>query len=583
MRRAAAILPKPYWRIVMFIAHGGWLRKYARWILAGVLALLIPSFIALFSQSGSSRRREVDLPTVRGKPVNAVEFQRVEESIRAQVLIRTGKQLSRTSQIEDQLRIEAVSRLVQLRKAKEFGIVVSDAELIRQIRSQFLNDSKQFDPERYRHFMILLNNYSISESQFENIMREEITLARLRTLIGSGAKVTPTEIDLTYRPLHEKVGIDLVEFDVADQKEPITITDDAAKAFFEQHQESFRKPALVKVRYVRFAIADARKSIKVTDPEIADYYERNQSKYADTNNVAKPLDSVKDEIREELLTARVEREAADRATAMTTNLVFEANAPRPDFAKVAAAFGVTPRETDYFGARDKVPGVEADLQFNQEAFALDPNERPFSDPVGGKDGYYVLEYRDSKPSVIPPFEQVKAKVIDTLKQQRALEATVKRGQDALTRVKQAVATGKSFAATCAELKLKHTSPEAFSMSDKIDLPAAATIKQTVLGMATNSVSEFISTAKGGLFFHLKQRWPPDPAQFEKDKPQLAEQILQRNRQALFQDWLTAVIRDEQVNFGRQRSQPQPVEQPSEEETIPPVEPAATPPPAPAKS
>ena len=37
-------------------------------------------------------------------------------------------------------------------------------------------------------------------------------------------------------------------------------------------------------------------------------------------------------------------------------------------------------------------------------------------------------------------------------------------------------------------------------------------------MPTNSVSEFIPTATGGLFFHLKDRQPPSPELFEKDKP-----------------------------------------------------------------
>ncbi len=562
----------------MFIAHGAWLRKYARWILAGVLILLIPGFIALFTQTGSSRRQDSHPPTVRGKPVNAVEYQKARTLLIAEHVLSTGKLPPRTAQLEDQLNQEAVVRMLLLKKAAEFGIRVPDEELIRQIRGQpmFLNEKKQFDPERYHRTMIFLNNYGINESQFEEVMRQEFVLAHLRMLVGLGAQVTPTEVNLRYGPLYEKMSIDLVQLNDADHIPSGPITDVEAKAFFEQNKESFRRPAQMKVRYVCFTIADAKKSVTITDQDIADYYERNQAQYVDTNNVPQPLDAVKIEIHEELLLSRAEREAADRATAMTTNLVVDAGAPRPDFAKVAAAFGVTPHETGYFTLRDPVPGVEAGLQFNQEAFALDPKDRPFSDPVTGKDGYYVLEYLDSKPSEIPPFEQVKEKVIEVLKQQRAHEATLKHGQDAVAKVKQALAAGKSFASVCAELKLKHTSPEPFSMSDTNNLPAATTIKQTVLGMATNSVSDFIPTATGGVFFHLKQRLPPDPAQFEKDKPQLAAQALERNRQALFQDWVNNILNEEQVNFGPRRSPPSPAEPTGEE---PEPAPAAEPPPS----
>jgi peptidyl-prolyl cis-trans isomerase D len=569
----------------MFIAHGAWLRKYARWILAGVLILLIPGFVALFTTTGGSRRRESDLPTLRGKPINVAEFQKARNSLMALHLMSAGKTPTRTAQFEDELTQEAVVRVVLLKKASEMSIRVGDDELIQQIRNQpmFLSENKQFDPEKYRRIIISLNTRGVSESQFEETMREEITLAHLRALIGSGAKVTPTELQLAYKPLHEKVAIELVQLDAAEQKEPITVTDDEVKTFFEQNKEAFRTPALAKVRYVFFPIADAKNSVKLTDQEIADYYERNQDRYTDTNNVAKPLDAVKAEIGEELLTARAARETADRATAMTTNLVFEADAPRPDFAKVAAQFAVTVHETSYFGVRDPVSGIEAGLQFNQEAFALDPKERPFSDPVTGKDGYYVLEYLDSKPSQIPPLEQVKDKVIDTLQQQRAHEATIRRGKDTAAQVKQALAAGKSFADACAELKLKPTSPEPFSLSDKTDMPAALAIKQTVLSMATNTVSDFIPTETGGAFFYLKQRLPPDPALLDKDKAELTAQVLERNRQALFQDWINSVLVDEQVNFGPRRSRPQPVEQPGEEapaEPETPAEPAPAPAPAP---
>ena len=59
----------------MFIAHGEKVRKHARWILAGVLVILVPGFVALFTTTGGRERREEDLPTLRGKPVNPAEFE----------------------------------------------------------------------------------------------------------------------------------------------------------------------------------------------------------------------------------------------------------------------------------------------------------------------------------------------------------------------------------------------------------------------------------------------------------------------------------------------------------------------------
>ena len=543
----------------MFIAHGERLRKYAPWILAGVLVLLLPGFILLFSPQGSVKQERSELPTIAGKPVNQAEFQRARNMVMAQVIISTGRQLPRTLQFEDELNIEAVQHLLLTRKSKEFGIRVTDDEVIQQLRAQpvFLNEQKQFDPDRYQRYAIHLNNLGISEMQFEEVLRQQLVLARLRALVGTVAKVTPTELKLNYTPLHEETTIDYVEFDMANHKEPVEIKPDEAKMYYEQKKEVFRKPAEVKARYVYFTLADARKSITVNDDEIAEYYERNKDKYIDSEKKPKPLADVKDEVKKDLLDLRAERLGGDRATGFSVKLVHEPGTARPDFAKIAADSGVTPKETDFFSLRDSVPGVDASRQFNQAAFALGPDV-PFSDPVRGENGYYVLEYIASHPSEIPPFDEIKQQVIDRLKEQRAYEATVKQGRELAGKVKQAVAGGKNFAGACATLGLKAKTSKPFTaMDEELDLPAAKTVQEVTLGMATNSVSEFIPTAKGGLFFHLKDRRPPSSEAFEKDKPQLEARMLERDRQAIFNDWINALMRQERVEYKRKARPQQP--------------------------
>lgn len=549
----------------MFIAHGEWLRKYAPWILAGVLLLLLPGFILLFSPTGSVKDARAELPTIAGKPANAAEFQRAKNIVLAQVLMNAGRQPTRTLEFEDELNIETIQHVILLRKAREFGIRATDEDVVRQIRVQpvFLNQQKQFDPERYQRYTIYLNNLGISESQFEEIIRQQVMLMRLRALVAMDVKVTPLELKLNYTPLHEQTTIDYVEFDAADYKEPIKVTDDEARAYYEQKKESFRRPGQVKVRYVYFTLADAKKSTTISDDEVAEYYERNKDKYLDADKKPEPLADVKDQVKKDLLDLRAERLAGDRATGFSVKLVHEPGTARPDFSKIAADTGVTPQESDFFSLRDSVPGVEAGPQFNQAAFSLS-SEVPFSDPVRGEDGYYVLEYIASKPSEIPSFEEAKQQVVDRLKHERAYEAVVKQGRELHDKVKQATASGKSFAAACAVLKLKAKTAPPFTASDEApDVPAAQTVQEVALGMPTNSVSEFIPTANGGLFFHLKERQPPSPELLEKDKPQFEARILERDRQALFNDWVNTIMRQERVEYKR-KARPAPPELPAEE-------------------
>jgi len=439
-------------------------------------------------------------------------------------------------------------------------------------------------PEAYRQFVIRLTGIGISEALFDQVMRDTVTLAKLESLVAAAAKVTPQEVELAYAPLHEKLAIDLVEFHAASNAAPVTVTDDEAKAFFEKNKETFRIPKQVNVRCVFFPVAEAKKSVTVADTDIADFYERNKTQYKDTNNVAKPLDAVREEIRDTLLKNRADRRAQDRATEMTVKLVQEPNGPMPDFLKLCSEFGVAPQETKFFGLGDKVTGVRAGPQFNMAAFALTP-EVPFSDPVPGEDGYYVLEYLAAKPSVVPSFEQAKEKVIDVLKGEKTYEAMIKQGQDALAQVKKLMAKGKTFDQACAELKLVVDVPPPFTLSDeKPALPEGSQIQTVVLGMATNTVSDFLPTEEGGLFFYLKDRKPPDPAEFGKARADFTEQVLQRQRQAIFSSWISALLRSEQVDFHLRNRERQ--ARPEEASEAPPEQPAPSQPapsPVPAKS
>lgn len=568
----------------MFIAHGEKVRKHSRWILGGILILLIPGFIALFTTTGGRERKADDLPTLRGKPLNAAEFETAKQSVRDQYVISSGRQLPRSPEVEDAVTREAVLRILLQRQAHTLGIRVPDEVLLAQIRSLpiFANESGQFDGERYRRFMIFLNNHGISEPRFEQLMREQALIGQLQAMVADTAKVTPTEVELNYAPLHERLFIDLVRFDVADSVEKPVISEADAKAFFEQQQAQFRKPAQVKVRYAVFSFDEAKKTAKVSDAEVSEYYEQNQARYIrlDTNTAAvvtNSLDQVKDEIRDTLLLTAAQRQAGEQAERFAVKLVPEAGAPRPDFAKLAGEVGAKVAETGYFAQNDTIPGVDGSRAFIQAAFALSYRpEPPFSDPVPGADGYYVLEYLDGKPSRLPAFDEVKAEVVERLQKQRVYEATVSKAREALDKVRQSVNASNAFTTACAELKLVAEAHGPFTLADeKLDLPAAPRIQQAALGMTTNSISELIPTASGAVFFNLKDRQPFDRAEFEKDKAAFTQQLLQRNRQAMFESWLGKLWQDEQVTLGKLRSRPAAPEAEPEESTEP--QPAPPPP------
>src|SRR5580704_5619605 len=105
----ASILPSPYGReYQMFIAHGEWLRKYAPWILAGVLLLLLPGFVLLFSPTAAVKQQRSQLRTLNGRPVNLAEYQTGRAAVMTDLILTKGRQPARTAQLDDEINVRTV-------------------------------------------------------------------------------------------------------------------------------------------------------------------------------------------------------------------------------------------------------------------------------------------------------------------------------------------------------------------------------------------------------------------------------------------------------------------------------------------
>jgi len=98
----------------------------------------------------------------------------------------------------------------------------------------------------------------------------------------------------------------------------------------------------------------------------------------------------------------------------------------------AAEANMTPaemvRETAYIKAGDDVPNVGVNQQFESALTPLN-NANDVGEVTGIKDGFSIPMLLDKKEPRIPEFDEVKAKLGDTLKQQRAKEQIEQKAKD----------------------------------------------------------------------------------------------------------------------------------------------------------
>jgi hypothetical protein len=536
----------------MFIKSGPWIRKNARWLFVGILVVLVPGFVMLFTHT-PEKPREAQLPKIGGKPVSLAEFQHHQLATAVDFLLTTGREIPRTAEGDAFWEQQTVVRILLLRKARQMRLDVSDEQVVETIQKMPLFQTEgRFDSNRYRGFLAYLSQRRIPEAFLEETVRDNLLIRRLRDIISSAAKVTPLEVRHAYEPLHEKHLVSLVHITTNDVP-PHAVTDEQVRAFFERNPQAFRLPAQIKVRYAIFHADKLAETLTIADADIARYYEQTKNLYLDAQGEPKPLDDVRAEVEKSLRNQRALRLAGDRAVEFSIKMLPEPGKPAPDFAAVAAEFGAEVRETDHFtaaAAPEIFPGGDA---FVKTAFTLSA-ENPVSDPILSADGYVVLGFVERRAARTPTFDEAKERATEQLQAFAHVAAAVERARAALADARRKMAEGATFADACRDLNLKIVELPAFTLVEPLadwSEDEAEMIKTAAAHVATGQVSELFPTASGASFLYVRERLPMDETQFEREKEEFARRLLLRNRDAIFNDWVNELWRTANVQLPRQ--------------------------------
>jgi len=167
-----------------------------------------------------------------------------------------------------------------------------------------------------------------------------------------------------------------------------------------------------------------------------------------------PFEEVEEQVRSRLLEGRASTEAEARAIALARRL--QAELPEDDSGWQAIADedeAVALNQSPPFAAGQPIPGAMEGTTLADEAFAADEGE--VHGPLAVPRGWIVWQLQDIRPAGIPPFEDVRVEVEQTLRRERALELTLAEGRKLAERWRQ----GEDGAALAAEFNSVVTSAQ----------------------------------------------------------------------------------------------------------------------------
>ena len=242
-----------------------------------------------------------------------------------------------------------------------------------------------------------------------------------------------------------------------------------------------------------------------------------------------PLTAARDDIRKKLVDDYAKRLAYDAAEA-----VFDTAFEGGTLAEAAADQQLTVNTTDFFTRQGPSAGVQDKAGFAKIAFDLPEEQVSEIQDLG--DGYYLLEIFEKQASRIPELAEAEDKVKADLIKEKKNEKAKMDAEALLAALKDGVAIEKAGK----EFDIVPQSTGFFKRNGSIpNIGYERELSQAAFELTEeNSLpQEVIPGGKGFYVIKFKQRKTPSLEEFEKEKENIIERLMQQKRSGTLRAWL----------------------------------------------
>ncbi len=524
-----------------------------------IIVAIIITFVywgsAINGPRGGSRGGRGNFGVINGETISQGNFADAQREVMLAYFFRTGEwpDGSRKNANFD-LEREIYYHLLLLQKLKELGIEVSDEAVARTAaeRMRVLNRGNPVPLDAL--VKNVLGPKNLTEKDFQRYIRHDLGIQQLIAVTSLGGNlVTPQEVRAFYEREHQELSVQAAFFPATNYLAGIAETPQALTNFYELQSAQYRLPERVQVNYVKFAASNflteaATQLAQVTNLEAlieAEYQARGTNYYQEAKTPAE----AKEKIRALALNEAALSAARKQALAFASEL-FNRTPVAPETLPVfAKEKGLTALVSPPFDREVPPVGLDVRADFLRAAFAFAADE-PYSQPLVGSDGVYVISLNKTLPSEIPTFESIRDRVTQDYRFREAILKARQAGLGMYTVATNALAAGKNFAAVCTEANVRPVLPPPFSISSRtiVGIEGRANLsqfKQAAFSTPPGQVSNFTPTSDGGFLVFVQAKLPLDEVRMNADLPEFTRTVRQARKGEAFNEWFR---REEEKGF-----------------------------------
>ena len=383
-----------------------------------------------------------------------------------------------------------IDQLLVKREAKKMGISVSRDEIVKAISAigAFQKDGV-FNFDQYQR---ILKSQRMTPAAFEQIQEEDLLIKKAQEKIKGNVKLSDEDLLAQYKQENDRVDLSFVSFSPAGLEKEVTLTDQELQAYLQGHQDEFRTPEQVSISYLLLEPAAYAGSVTVTEDEANAYYQKHMDRYQGAGGI-RPYAEVKEQVRRDAVADKAARLAYEKGAEAVNKF-----GKGGDLAGAASALGVRSVDTPLFAPR----------------------------------GVYLLKLKEKKPAAVPPLAEVRKRVEDLARKEKARELARKKAGEAIAQLGKGAAPG-----------LQETGP--FLHKDPVPkIGASPELADAAFKLTTAAPVASAPVAVNGVWYavRLKSRIEASRDEFARQKEAIRTRLLPQKQEEALRAW-TKGLRD----------------------------------------
>lgn len=374
-----------------------------RKILSIFLWIVIASFIGtiflVWGVGGKGTQKTYALK-INDHVISYNEYKTVYENISntyKQIFGTTVDQKILSKQVLD----EIISKYLLMDEAIKLKVPITDAEVLAELQKvpAFQNNGK-FDKNRYLE-VLRLNN--LTPEAFENDLRANLLLNKMKGIIASSVYVSDAEILKEYRMRNKTAEVSYIKISPDLYEKEVKIDNKSLEKFYLDHKNDFLEPAKVKLKYVVFSPEHIKVDDNISEQELQSYYLKNKEKFKQDEQIKARHILIKiDNFQDNATIEKALKKAEDVYKKAKSGAKFE------DLAKEYSD-DISKNNGGDLGFVKRGMMVK---EFEDALFALKEGE--ISKPVKSSFGYHIIKNEKYLPKKEYTFAEVKDQIKDTI-------------------------------------------------------------------------------------------------------------------------------------------------------------------------